>query len=309
MTKPPQLPSRSRAARRSARPAAGAFGELAETGRLRMIALDAIAPNPKQPRRRFDPDALQALADSIADRGILQPPTVRPTTPGHYELVAGERRCRAARIAGLVEVEALIGDHDDATMLVDALMENVAREGLSPIEKARSYALLVEDLGMTREAIGKRVGASRVSVSNHLRLLDLPDAALELVDNGALSFAHGRALLLTDDHAARLRLAGAAVAGAWTTRKLEDEARRAGAPRARQPARSADADAFAQRTGDALSRATGLDLRARVTSSGTFTLTLADQDAVRTLAARLGVPEGGLDEAPAPTATARRRVG
>ena len=195
-------------------------------------------------------------------------------------------------------------------MLVDALMENVAREDLSPIEKARSYASLVEDLGMTREAIGKRVGTSRVSVSNHLRLLDLPDGAVELIDKGALSFAHGRALLLTDDHATRLRLAGAAVAGAWTTRKLEEEARGAGAPRARRPVtRSADADAFAQRTGDTLSRLTGLDLRARVTPSGAFTLTLPDQDAVRTLAAKLGVPEGGLDEAPAPTATAGRRVG
>jgi len=313
MTKtPPQLPSRTRAARRPGRSPGGAFGELAETGRLRTLPLDAIASNPKQPRTRFDADRLQALADSIAERGILQPPVVRSVESG-YELVAGERRCRAARLAGLTEVEVLVGDHDDATALVDAMMENVAREDLSPIEKARSFATMIEDLGLTREAVGRRVGESRVSVSNHLRLLDLPDVALEFIDNGMLSFAHGRALLLCDDHRTRVRLARAAVDGGWSTRKLEDEARAAGAPRARRPARTdadADADAFAVRTSDTLSRATGLELRARVTASGAITLTLPDQDAVRILASKLGVPDGGLDEPAAPAVAPRTpRVG
>lgn len=291
---PPKLPGRARVARRAASAnGSTAFGDLAADGRLRTVALSEIVPNPHQPRRRFDPERLQALADSIAARGVLQPPIVRPAGTG-YELVAGERRCRAARLAGLEEVEVLVRDHDDAGSLQDALMENVAREDLSPVEAARAYATIIEDLGLTREELGRRLGQSRVSISNHLRLLDLPDAALDLIDAGRLTFAHGRALLLCDEHATRRRLAEQAVAGGWSTRRLEQAARAAGAPRARTAAPAADAEAFARDLAEGLSRATGLEVHAQVVRGGRVTITLADADAARALARRLGaeVAEG-----------------
>jgi ParB family chromosome partitioning protein len=305
-TIPPKLPGRANLKRRS-RIGASAFGDLVDSGRLRTVALDAIAPNPHQPRTHFDEDKLAGLASSIGERGVLQPPVVREVGET-YELVAGERRWRAARLAGLTEIEVLVGDHDDSASLVDAVMENLAREDLSPVESARAYATMIDDLGLTREEVGRRIGQSRVSVSNHLRLLDLPEPVLELLDRGELTFAHGRALLLVDDHATRLRLARQAVTDGWSTRRLEHEARAAGAPRARpRAAVSADAEAFAQRAGDALSQATGLDLRARVSASGAVTLTLSDQAALRALAVKLGAPAEALDEPTAPRAGTRAR--
>jgi len=134
---------------------------------------------------------------------VLQPPVVRPRGGG-YELVASERRWRAARLAGLQEIDVLIREHDDGDSLQDALMENVAREDLSPIEAARAYATIIDDLGLTREELGRRIGQSRVSISHHLRLLDLPDEALDLIDRRQLSFARGKALLLTDRHDVRV---------------------------------------------------------------------------------------------------------
>lgn len=301
--KPPKLPGRARVARRSSPIASRAFGDLADSGRLRTVSLDAIAPNPHQPRTHFDEDKLQALAQSIAERGVLQPPVVREVGEA-YELVAGERRCRAARIAGLTTIEVLVSDHDDGASLQDALVENVARDDLSPVEAARAYATIIEDLGITREELGRRVGQSRVSISNHVRLLDLPELALSFLDNGQLTFAHGRALLLCDDHATRLSLARRAVNEGWSTRQLEEAARAAGAPRARRQPVSADQDAFAQRLSDAISTATGLELRARVTAGGAVTITVSDQAAARLLAAKLGAPRDALDE-PASAASAR----
>ena len=180
---------------------------------LRELPIELIAPNARQPRRHFDEDALQALADSLGVRGILQPVLVRPVAGGTYELVAGERRWRAAKIAGLERVPALIRARDDAEAIELALIENVAREDLSPIEEARACAALVEELGLTREEVGRRIGRSRVAVSNLLRLLDLPDEVVELLQQGTLSEGHGRALLLAEDHGARSRLARSAARG------------------------------------------------------------------------------------------------
>jgi ParB family chromosome partitioning protein len=151
---------------------------------LRRIPVDMIAPNPRQPRTGFDDDALQALGASIKERGVLQPVLVRPVAGGTYELIAGERRWRAARLAGLDEVPALVRDRDDAQALEVALIENMAREDLNPVDEARACAALVEELGLTREDVGRRVGRSRVSVSNLIRLLDLPDEALSLLERG-----------------------------------------------------------------------------------------------------------------------------
>lgn len=193
---------------------------------LREVPVESISPNPRQPRRRFEEEALSALAGSLGERGVLQPVLVRPGPEGTFELIAGERRWRAARIAGMKTIPALVRPHDDATALELALIENMAREDLNPVEEARACAALVEELGLTREQVGRRVGRGRVAVSNLVRLLDLPDEALELLEDGVLSEGHGRALLLAKDHTVRRRLAGIAAVDGWSVRTLEDRARR-----------------------------------------------------------------------------------
>jgi ParB family chromosome partitioning protein len=197
----------------------------AKADELRELPLELIAPSPKQPRRRFDEDALQALAGSLGERGVLQPVLVRPKPGGTYELVAGERRWRAAQIAGMESIPALVRPRGDAEAIELALIENMAREDLSPIEEARACAALVEELGLTREEVGRRVGRGRVAVSNLMRLLDLPDEVIELLEQGALSEGHGRALLLAEDHAARLGLARSATQEGWSVRTVEARAR------------------------------------------------------------------------------------
>jgi ParB family chromosome partitioning protein len=192
---------------------------------LRELPVELIVANPSQPRRRFDEEALNALAGSLGERGVLQPVLVRPKPGGKYELVAGERRWRAAQIAGLTEIPALVRPRDDAASLELALIENMAREDLNPIEEARACAALVEELGLTREGVGRRVGRSRVAVSNLLRLLDLPDEVIESIEQGSLSEGHGRALLLAEDHSERRRLAGDAIREGWSVRTVEARAR------------------------------------------------------------------------------------
>src|SRR3954447_14360939 len=196
-----------------------------ESDDLRRIPVELVDRNPRQPRSAFDDATLQGLADSVKARGVLQPVLVRPLPSGRYELIAGERRWRAAQLAGLETVPALVRDRDDAQALEVALIENMARQDLNPVEEARACAALVEELGLTREEVGRRVGRSRVAVSNLLRLLDLPDEALDLLENGGLTEGHGRALLLAGDHGERRRLARDAVAAGWSVRVLEERAR------------------------------------------------------------------------------------
>jgi ParB family chromosome partitioning protein len=155
-----------------------AEADAAKADELRDLPLELIAPSPTQPRRRFDEDALQALAGSLGERGVLQPVLVRPKPGGTYELVAGERRWRAAQIAGLASIPALVRPRGDSEAIELALIENMAREDLNPVEEARACAALVEELDLTREEVGRRVGRSRVAVSNLMRLLDLPDEAI-----------------------------------------------------------------------------------------------------------------------------------
>src|SRR4051795_832097 len=194
-------------------------GELGEDDiQLRDVPVELIARNPKQPRHRFDEATLAGLAESVRQRGVLQPILVRPVPGGTYELVAGERRWRAARLAGLDVVPALVRPADDAQALEVALIENMARDDLNPVEEARAGAALVEELGLTREGVGRRVGRSRVAVSNLMRLLDLPDDTLDLMETGALSEGHGRALLLAPDHGDRRRLPRAPAAPRWSVR-------------------------------------------------------------------------------------------
>jgi ParB family chromosome partitioning protein len=247
-------------------------GAREDTPELRDVAVELIRPNPSQPRKRFDEGGLTALADSLAERGVLQPVLVRPRPGGSYELVAGERRWRAARMAGLETMPALVQQRaDDATLEV-ALVENMAREDLNPVEAARAVAALVEELGLTREEVGRRVGRSRVAISNLLRLLDLPDEALELVEEGALTEGHGRALLLADDHADRRRLARAAVEGGWSVRVLEQHAREANAgPRVARRGRAPlhpDQEAAVAEIAEALGAALGSEVRVRPRGTG-----------------------------------------
>jgi ParB family chromosome partitioning protein len=198
-----------------------------EADALREIPVELIQPNPRQPRRSFDEDRLAELAESIRVRGVLQPVVVRPLPGGTYELVAGERRLRAARIAGLEGIAAVVRDAEDWERLDIALAENMARQDLNAVEEARACAMLVDDLGLTKEEVGRRVGRSRVAISNLIRLLDLPEEALELIERRELSEGHGRAILLCKDHTARRRLALDARDGAWSVRETERRAREA----------------------------------------------------------------------------------
>jgi ParB family chromosome partitioning protein len=259
---------------------------------LRELPIDAVQPNPGQPRKQFDEEALQALADSLGDRGVLQPVLVRPVPGGTYELVAGERRWRAARLAGLTTVPAIVQDRDDARTLEDALIENMAREDLNPVEEARAVAALVEELGLTREAVGKKVGRSRVAISNLLRLLDLPDEVLELLQDGTLTEGHGRALLMAEDHADRRRLARSAAGEGWSVRVTEQRAREANeAPKAPAQGRAAlhpDQEAAMAQIAERLGGALGTDVRVRPRGTGfKVELVFADADEAEALADRL----------------------
>jgi ParB family chromosome partitioning protein len=204
-----------------------------ESEELRELPVDLIGPNPRQPRSNFADDSLLALAQSIKARGVLQPVLVRPLVGGRYELIAGERRWRAAKLAERETIPAVIRRNDDAASLELALIENMAREELNPVDEARACVALVEELGLSREDVGLRVGRSRVAVSNLIRLLELPDEALALIEQDRLTEGHGRALLLADDHAERRKLARAAASGGWSVRELESRARATAADRSR----------------------------------------------------------------------------
>jgi ParB family transcriptional regulator, chromosome partitioning protein len=265
---------------------------------LRHIPVELITPNPRQPRRHIDESALAGLATSLRERGVLQPVLVRPLPGGSYELIAGERRWRAAQLAGFETVPAVVRPHDDAESLELALIENMAREDLNPVEEARACALLVEELGLTREDVGRRVGRSRVAVSNLLRLLDLPDEVLDLLAAGHLTEGHGRALLTASDHEVRRRLAREAVQEGWTVRQTEararDRGRRAAARGAGRPAAAPHPDQVeaAKRLGDALSRALGSDVQVAPRGDGyRVVLDLDDPAAAEILAARIGALE------------------
>ncbi len=266
---------------------------------LRDLKVAEVHPNPNQPRKRFDDDALQALADSLGERGVLQPVLVRPSPAGTgFELVAGERRWRAAQLAGLETLPAIVRERDDATTLEDALIENVAREDLNPVEEARAVAGLVEELGLTREAVAKRIGRSRVAVSNLLRILDLPDEALDLLEAGSLTEGHGRALLMAEDHADRRRLARAASTEGWSVRVTEDQARKANGPdRASTKGRAAlhpDQVEAAEDITAALGAALGRDVRVKPRGTGyRVELVFDSADEAVALAERLGVTARG----------------
>lgn len=201
-------------------PAATAAGE-----RLVVLGVDRIRPNASQPRRRIDREALTALADSIASTGLIQPVVVRDLGDGDYELIAGERRWRAAQIAGLAELPAVVRDADERERLEVGLVENLVRQDLDPMETAQALAALVEDFGQTQADVARSVGRSRSSVANLIRLLELPDDVQEMLVAGTLTEGHGRAILMADGAKRRRAVAKAACEQGLSVRATEDLAR------------------------------------------------------------------------------------
>ncbi|HVM12309.1 MAG TPA: ParB/RepB/Spo0J family partition protein [Actinomycetota bacterium] len=194
----------------------------AEEGGLLEIPVGAIVPNPRQPRERFDESALEGLAASIRDVGVLQPIAVRRLDDGGYELVAGERRLRAAKMAGLATIPAVVRETDDADQLREALIENIQRENLNPLETAAAFQELLDDLQVSQEALAAKLGFSRAHIANTIRLLQLPSDVQRLVAEGKLQAGHARALLGLDDDEARTALALRAVAEELSVRNVED---------------------------------------------------------------------------------------
>jgi ParB family chromosome partitioning protein len=244
--------------------------EATEAGELRELPVSLIKPNPSQPRTNFDEEALTALAASIEASGVVQPLLVRPLPDGSYELVAGERRWRAAQQAGVEKVPAVVRDQAEAERLQAALIENMVREDLNPVEEARACAALVEELGLTKEELAKRVGRSRPAVSNLIRLLELPDEALELLESGDLTEGHGKALLGAPGNDVRRRLARDAARGGWSVRETEERVRLASQPKARPRRAAADPDALAalRDVADALEEAIGHEVTTRAKGEG-----------------------------------------
>ncbi len=235
---------------------------------LRELPVDLIRRNPHQPRTRFGPDSIKTLAASLADAGVVQPLIVRPLPDGRYELIAGERRWRAAREAGLQTVPAIVREEGEAERLQTALIENMAREDLNPVDEARACVALVEDLGLTKEELSRRLGRSRPSISNLIRILDLPDAALDLLASGELSEGHGRAILLARGNEARRGLAREAVARGWSVRETERQAKKGGAPKRATVIRHPDQEAALTRAEEALESALGTGVRVRAARRG-----------------------------------------
>ena len=227
---------------------------------LAELPVDAIHANPRQPRRRFEPEATAGLAGSLKQQGLLQPIVVRPRPAGGYELIAGERRWRAAREAGMETLPAIVREADDRDSLLLALIENVAREQLSPVEEARAYASLVDEFELSLGEVAGQVGRSKPAVSNRLRLLELPEEVLWMVARGELTEGHARAVLALPDHDARKQLAKRIVREGMSVRGAERAAQDGGA--ARRPRVAAKVDpALAERARAAAEHVTGFPAR------------------------------------------------
>lgn len=197
------------------------FGEDAELTTEDKVPISRVEPRTGQPRTVFDEEALQELSESIAQHGLLQPITVRKLDSGYYQIVAGERRWRASRMAGLTEVPVRVIDADDQKVQELALVENLQREDLNPMEEARGYRALMEEFGLTQETVSQSVGKSRPAVANALRLLSLPEAITEMLENGYLSAGHARALLPVEDPILQLEAARQVVEKGLSVRQTE----------------------------------------------------------------------------------------
>lgn len=242
---------------------------------LRQVPVSQIDVNPNQPRKSFDDEALKALADSIAQNGVIQPLLVKPMAAGRYELVAGERRLRASRQAGVEQVPAYVRADLEANTLELALVENMARVDLNPIDAARACSALVDEFALSKEEVARRVGKSRVAVSNLIRLLNLPDEVIQMLEDGMLSEGHGRALLRADDRLAMKRLAHEAVDRGWSVRETERQAEaaaNAANPQAKvegSAAERAEIDEGTQAIAEGFTSVFGFEPKVKITGRGT----------------------------------------
>lgn len=248
------------------------------------LRLSEIEPNRAQPRKNFDESAISALADSIRDHGILQPILVRPLAFGGYQIVAGERRWRAARMLGLDEVPVIIRDLTDIETAQIALIENLQRENLNPLEEAQGYRSLQEDFGMKQDEISRIVGRSRSAVANALRLLKLPEEVQELLVDGSISAGHARALLGFSDESQMILAAQKAAAGLLTVRQLERMASEKLETEPKLPQMNPYFREMEISLHERLARKVKVDFKK---NKGTLTLEFYDEDDLRALAEKL----------------------
>jgi ParB family chromosome partitioning protein len=270
------------------------IGGSAAEPQLMHMPVEMIHANPRQPRRRFEQEATNELADSVRALGLIQPVVVRPRDDGGYELIAGERRWRAAIEAGLPTVPALVRDADDRDALLLGLVENVAREQLSPVEEARAYAVLVDEFDLGLGEVAERVAKAKPTVSNRLRLLELPDDVLAMLERGELTEGHARAVLAVPDHDGRRRLARQIVRSGMSVRNAERAARWAGAKRKERRARPNIDPALAERVTTAAARLLGREVIVR---AGRVEISYTDKYDLAELAEALERAQGRLDAA------------
>lgn len=260
------------------------FSASESTQAVTSLPLQKVEPNPNQPRHRFDEEELQALADSISEHGILQPLAVRKMDGGFYQIIAGERRWRAARLAGLQEVPVVVVEADDKTVMELALIENLQRQDLNPMEEAEGYRVLTEEYGLTQEEAAARVGKSRPAVANALRLLALPDEVRELVEKGELSAGHARAILSLPTKAKQKTAAQRILALRLSVRQAEAMCKRLAAEEKKpEPPKHTDVDYVAE-CEKALSRR--LDRKVRIVNGkrkGRFELEFYGEDDLQRL--------------------------
>jgi ParB family chromosome partitioning protein len=251
------------------------------------LPLDEIIPNKEQPRKQFDEDALADLSASIAQHGVLQPLLVRPMPDGSYQLVAGERRWRASRMAGLTEVPVVVRDMDEQESAELALIENLQREDLNPMEEAIGYRTLMESYGMTQEQTAQVVNKSRPAVANALRLLQLPEAVTDLVASGKLAAGHARTVLAFEGEDAQIAAANAAVDKGLSVRELEKMAKAAKA-KPRAPKEPKKQDSFYDEVALSLKEALGRQVKVTVGGKGgTLQVEFFDAEDLRYLAKKL----------------------
>ena len=274
-------------ARRAAPETAPAAEAPTPRGNVQEVPLDAIALNPRQPRARFDEQAIEELASSIRDRGVLQPILLRGAGKGRYELIAGERRLRASRLAGLDTIPALIKEATDSDSLLLAIIENVLRADLTALEEAHAYEALMNEFSLTQDEVARRIGKSRPAITNTLRLLQLPDEAKRELEEGRITAGHARALLAVASPAARTALTREIVTRGLSVRDAEKAAARTRTTSA--PHAGPDPDL--RRLESDLSRALGTKVAVRIGKDGAGTLEIAyfsDDDLARVAGQILG---------------------
>jgi ParB family chromosome partitioning protein len=271
--------------------------EAEREGSLVELPLSQIRPNPYQPRQDVDPVALEELKASIRQAGLLQPVVVRAARDGGYELIAGERRLRACQALGWERIPAVKRDVDDRTVLTLALIENLQRDDLSPVDEARGYDRLLAEFSLTQQDVADAVGRDRSTVANALRLLKLPEPVLQMLHEGVLSVGHARALLALDDAGVATNLAREAVAQGFSVRDVEDRVRGGRAPERRpRLKRGLGTAPEVRRVEDALRRRLGTDVRVTLRAKGKGQIHIAfysNEDLARQLELILGAPYDG----------------